>query len=78
MKELLEQCQEYKDMFKGSSQKSVHIRATYHNVMMMIEHNLLEKEKQIIVDAYTEGYEVGVMHDKVTTGEQYYNQTFEK
>jgi hypothetical protein len=50
------------------------------NQLMIAKNNaieLLQKEKEVIIEAYTNGYEVGVMQDKVTTGEQYYYSTFE-
>ena len=59
---------------------------TFEELRKKIQYELLEEEKQEIIDAYNEGYRDGSLddnHDKkdiseYSNAEQYYNQTFKK
>jgi hypothetical protein len=49
------------------------VRLTLSNIIKRIDEDLLEMEKEQIIDAYDCGFEITNV-----TGEQYYNETFTK
>ena len=52
------------------------VRLTLNNIIKRIDEELLEMEKQQIIEAHTQGYVIGGGNGDLYDTEQYYNETF--
>jgi actin-like ATPase involved in cell morphogenesis len=52
------------------------VRLTLKNIINRIDEELLEMEKQQIIEAHTQGYVIGGGNGDLYDTEQYYNETF--
>lgn len=81
MQELIERLEEKRDMWDKETKSHNKIKTTYQ-VAIIVAKNLIEKEKEQIMNAYEHGYEACDMDEamevnkKLTSGDLYYNMNY--
>jgi len=75
MQELKEKLKQKQAMFKQDNKHTQTIKAIYENVIMLIDNQMIEKEKAVIIEANKQGFkDASIYYSEVA--EQYYKETF--
>ncbi len=82
LQELIKIIEDHRDYCKGNEKDDLRVRKAYSDIICALEDfNLLEKEKQQIINAYYSGFdngrEVSVGNDdEMIEAEDYFNNTY--